>query len=88
MILSELKNCEIRQLLQEIKDAEVLQYVAPDTMLREYMDTLNPTVALIQAPIDIWKEASNRWVSDFESMENIIQGMRQGMQEELKRYKG
>lgn len=32
------------------------------------MNTLNPTIALVQAPIDIWREASSKWKFTMDSI--------------------
>ncbi len=72
MNLKELKDEELLQLLKEIDESETLQHVANDTMLRSYMNTLNPMVCLIQAPIDIWKEVACRWKKGYEMFQDNL----------------
>lgn len=61
MDLQKLSNDQILTLLQELEETETTHTIKDDALLRQYMDSLNPRLAIIQAPIDIWKEAARRW---------------------------
>ncbi len=68
MDLQKLNDEQFGIILQELEDTDTTHFIEPDSMLRKYIDTLNPLHAIIQAPIEIWKEAARRWRKNLNSI--------------------
>ena len=68
MDLQKLSDEQFEVILQDLEETDKTRSIDPDSMLKKYIDTLNPLHALIQAPIEIWKEAARRWRKNLNSI--------------------